>query len=75
MVFIATYWFVWMIGMFTFAGFALGNQLARMKRLMSGNVDIQSFSKGLSLLAVSGFGAAVCAVLFVTSVVLQFTSK
>lgn len=75
MLFLSTYWYVWLIGLISCIGFSLGNQGLRMKRMFTNenlSQPMESFTKGISTLLLSGFAALVFAILLLISIVGMF---
>lgn len=70
MTFVGTYWYVWLIGFFSCMGYVVGNQVARMKRMLD-NPGVDGFKRGLGLFAFASVGATFFGVLLAISIVAQ----
>lgn len=69
MQFIASYWMLWLILMVAFGGYALHNQLRRMKQVLS--MDVEGASNGLGALMVSGLLASASGVLLLIAIIVN----
>lgn len=74
MEFIATYWWVWLIGTFVCFAVTMFNQINRIRRMhrdFDSNSGFDGFTKGLFVFAIGGLGSAVFGILFLIGVVIQ----
>ncbi len=64
-------WWLWLVLAVVLMGYALVNQVLRIKRIANGRVfsDPSSFGKGMVSFVLAGFGGGVSMLLFVVSVI------
>lgn len=75
MLFLSTYWYVWLVAFVACIGFTLVNQALRMKRMFNmGKVGepMEGFTKGITTFLIGGFGTLVFAILLIISIVGMF---
>jgi hypothetical protein len=71
MLFIGTYWFIWLIGCVLCVGGLFYNQISRMKRMnQTGQFD--SFTEGLTQMGFMAFGGFVFGILTILGIIAQF---
>lgn len=73
MLYIGTYWFIWLIGCVLCVGGLIYNQISRMKRMMSGpGKTFDSFTNGLAQMGFMAFGGFVFGILTILGIIAQF---
>lgn len=77
MEFIGVYWWAWLIGMVIFGGYAIYNQVKRIKGMMVGgfsrdiNLAFSSFRSGILSMVVSLVIAGISSILLLLSVIIN----